>query len=149
MKILLTGTCLVPADAKCEPGLSAGDASQGHLELVGTTIQNQNNPTNPMTITIQYKIYPDSQSEPQKVAVQRDLVDIISEAPNAQDPTGGAGGGQTPASVASESNATTPVIQASSAMGGQPQTVIAKSTAKVVKFAGGTAMNHIVLAFLF
>ena len=102
-----------------------------------------------MTITIQYKIYPDSQSEPQKVAVQRDLVDIISEAPNAQDPTGGAGGGQTPASVASESNATTPVIQASSAMGGQPQTVIAKSTAKVVKFAGGTAMNHIVLAFLF
>ena len=101
------------------------------MELVGTTIQNQNNSTNPMTITIQYKIYPDSQSEPQKVAVQRDLVDIISEAPNAQDPSGAAGG-QAQASVASESNATTPVIQASSASGGgQPQTVIAKSTTKV------------------
>ena len=48
------------------------------------TLQNnqvEGSSTNPMTITIQYKIYPDSQSEPQKVAVQRDLADIISEAP--------------------------------------------------------------------
>ena len=89
---LPAGTCLVPADAKCEPITyttaeqgAAGAAGTGQLELMGTTLQTSQvaggSSTNPMTITIQYKIYPDSQSEPQKVAVQRDLADIISEAP--------------------------------------------------------------------
>ena len=38
-------------------------------------------PSKPMTITIQYKIYPDSQGQPQTVAVKRDLADLINEAP--------------------------------------------------------------------
>merc|ERR1712088_633090 len=54
-----------------------------------------------MTITIQYKIYPDNESAPQKVAVQRDLADIISEAP--QDGSGG----NAAASVASTTMSTT------------------------------------------
>ena len=85
---LPAGTCLVPADARCEPTTyttaEQAGAAGGQLELMQATLQNnqvEGSSTNPMTITIQYKIYPDSQSEPQKVAVQRDLADIISEAP--------------------------------------------------------------------
>merc|ERR1712088_1167716 len=70
---LPAGTCLVPSDAKCEPmtyttteqGGAAG-AAGGQLELIGTALQNNQSPggsqTNPMTITIQYKIYPDNES---------------------------------------------------------------------------------------
>ena len=109
---LPAGTCLVPSDAKCEPmtyttteqGGAAG-AAGGQLELIGTALQNNQSPggsqTNPMTITIQYKIYPDNESAPQKVAVQRDLADIISEAP--QDGSGG----NAAASVASTTMSTT------------------------------------------
>ena len=77
------GTCLVPADAKCEQVLSTDPAQ---LEMIGSALQNSNlniqgGQNNPMIITIQYKVYPDAQGEPQKVAVQRDLAEIISEAP--------------------------------------------------------------------
>ena len=87
---LPAGTCLVPADAKCEPVFTATGDQTGQLEVLSTTLAQTDQAdgagaaggsTNPMTITIQYKIYPDSQSEPQKVAVQRDLADIINEAP--------------------------------------------------------------------
>ena len=115
---LPAGTCLVPADAKCEPTTIA-TTDQGQLELISTAVQNQNNPSNPMTITIQYKIYPDSQSEPQKVAVQRDLVDIISEAPAAQ-----------PADAGHQAE-TTPVIAPNAAPIATSTPVISKSTTKV------------------
>ena len=55
------GTCLVPADAKCEPVVAA---DQAQLEMIGNALQNSNfnlgtggqNPAqNPMIITIQYK----------------------------------------------------------------------------------------------
>ena len=122
---LPAGTCLVPADAKCEPATIA-TTDQGQLELISTSVQNQNNPSNPMTITIQYKIYPDSQSEPQKVAVQRDLVDIISEAPPPP-----ADHGQTETTAAAQGGV--PVIAPTPS--GQPATpttpVISKSTTKV------------------
>jgi len=79
------GTCLVPADAKCEQVLAP---DQAQLEMIGSALQNSNinlqgDQNNPMIITIQYKVYPDAQGgEPQKVAVQRNLAEIISEAPN-------------------------------------------------------------------
>ena len=55
--------------------------------MIGSALQNSNinlqgDQNNPMIITIQYKVYPDAQGgEPQKVAVQRNLAEIISEAP--------------------------------------------------------------------
>ena len=57
----LAGTCLVPADAKCEPVVAT---DQAQLEMIGNALQNSNfnlgtggqNPAqNPMIITIQYK----------------------------------------------------------------------------------------------
>ena len=101
---LPAGTCLVPSDAKCEAmtyttaeQVGAAGAAGGQLELIQNNQGAGGSQTNPMTITIQYKIYPDNESEPQKVAVQRDLADIISEAP----------GGNTAASVASTTMSTT------------------------------------------
>ena len=121
---LPAGTCLVPADAKCEPATIAGcTTDQAQLDLLSTaSVANQNNPSNPMTITIQYKIYPDSQSEPQKVAVQRDLVDIISEAPP---PASADHDGQ--AETTTQAPVIAPVTQAT----GQQAPAISKSSTKV------------------
>jgi hypothetical protein len=100
---LPAGTCLVPAEAKCEadslpaellaqqilsgavldPSIVAGVVSQQQQ----TQQQQQQQP--PMTITIQYKIYPDSKTgEPQTVSVKRELADLLSEATDVADKSG-------------------------------------------------------------
>ena len=97
---LPAGTCLVPAEAKCESESLATEliAQQLHASL-GSVLdpsvvagsqqqqqhqqqqQQQQQQQHPMTITIQYKIYPDSKSgEPQTVSVKRDIADLLNEA---------------------------------------------------------------------
>jgi uncharacterized C2H2 Zn-finger protein len=51
-------------------------------------------PSKPMTITIQYKIYSDAQSKPQTVSVQRELADLINEAPPEMEDAAAATGSQ-------------------------------------------------------
>ena len=98
---LPAGTCLVPAASGGDEGSAEGEAvakqiaSMTGVQMVPTTegaalatassssssSASANFPNKPMTITIQYKIYPDAQGTPQTVAVKRDLVELINEAP--------------------------------------------------------------------
>ena len=100
---LPAGTCLVPAASGGDEGGAEGEAvakqiaSMTGVQMAPTTegaalaaasasSSSVNFPNKPMTITIQYKIYPDAQGTPQTVAVKRDLAELINEAP-----LGGAG----------------------------------------------------------
>ena len=97
---LPAGTCLVPAASGGDEGCAEGEAvakqiaSMTGVQMVPTTegaalatasssssSSSANFPNKPMTITIQYKIYPDAQGGPQTVAVKRDLAELINEAP--------------------------------------------------------------------
>ena len=98
---LPAGTCLVPAASGGNEGGAEGEAvakqiaSMTGVQMVPTTegaalatassssssSASANFPNKPMTITIQYKIYPDAQGTPQTVAVKRDLAELINEAP--------------------------------------------------------------------
>jgi hypothetical protein len=130
---LPAGTCLVPSDAKYEQSSANFHPDQAQLEMIGNALQNSNlaelnlqsgggqsGSSNPMTITIQYKIYQDAQGEPQKFAVQRDLADIINEAP--PDPNGAGGRQNIGDNNSMTSTPSTPT---------PPLLTSAKSTAKV------------------
>ncbi|CAB4054974.1 KRAB [Lepeophtheirus salmonis] len=86
---LPAGTCIVPASAsqknesqeslvanpaiKTTSSVAVSDPKGGPPSTV---------PSQPMTITIQYKIYPDQKGEePRTVSVKRDLADLIKETP--------------------------------------------------------------------
>jgi hypothetical protein len=97
---LPAGTCLVPAEAKCETEALATEllTQQLHASLSGSVIdpsivanavKQQQQQQQPMTITIQYKIYPDSKTgEPQTVSVKRELADLLNEASEGGDKSG-------------------------------------------------------------
>ena len=99
---LPAGTCLVPAEAKCETEAlttelltqqlhaTLGSVIDSSGVLSGSQQQQQQQQQQPMTITIQYKIYPDSKSgEPQTVSVKRELAELLHEAQESGDKTGG------------------------------------------------------------
>jgi hypothetical protein len=94
---LPAGTCLVPAEAKCEtdalpPEILTQQLLSGSVldpSIVAGVMKQQQQQQQPMTITIQYKIYPDSQTgEPQTVSVKRELADLLSEATDPADKSG-------------------------------------------------------------
>lgn len=106
---LPAGTCLVPAAGGDEGGpegeaVAKQIASMTGVQMVPTTegaalaasssssSSSANFPNKPMTITIQYKIYPDAQGTPQTVAVRRDLAELINEAPPGEQGQGEAAG---------------------------------------------------------
>ncbi len=143
---LPAGTCLVPADAKCEPTqLQPGNHNQSQLESIaaatGTTaealthaLNNAQGPgATPMTITIQYKIYPEAEDgQPQTVAVKRDLADLINETPEASAAAAVNAAGLTiPAEALAMAAANATVISTDSPVGSMPST----PTPPVVKAA--------------
>ena len=95
---LPAGTCLVPAEAKCEnvdqlpAELIAQQLLAGSVidpSIVAGVVSQQQQQQQPMTITIQYKIYPDSKTgEPQTVSVKRELADLLNDASDVSDKTG-------------------------------------------------------------
>ena len=97
---LPAGTCLIPAEAKCETDaapISTELLTQQLLSgsvidpsIVAGVVQQQQQQQQPMTITIQYKIYPDKKGggEPQTVSVKRELADLLNEATDGGDKSG-------------------------------------------------------------
>lgn len=90
---LPAGTSLMPAEATASATPASvqviGKVPEG-LQVIPTVSSASGAATitadaslgqTPMTITIQYKIYPDSQGKPQTIAVRRELADLINEAP--------------------------------------------------------------------
>ena len=75
---LPAGTCIVPA------GMASSAVPNSTLSTsvpISLTSQ-QSVSSNPMTITLQYKVYSGEKDQPETVAVKRDLADLINEAPS-------------------------------------------------------------------
>ena len=78
---LPAGTCIIPA------GLSSSTVASVGAHTISSAVPvsmapNQSITTNPMTITLQYKVYSGEKDQLETVAVKRDLADLINEAPS-------------------------------------------------------------------
>jgi hypothetical protein len=82
------GTCLVPAEAKTDNEVLAAELLARQLQAQGaipmgsvidtSIVQGNPSSSHPMTITIQYKIYPESTSGPK--TIKRDVTDLLPQA---------------------------------------------------------------------
>ena len=77
---LPAGTCIVPAG---NSSTAVNAANQQLSTAISSSLTPQQNLTaNPMTITLQYKVYSGAKGQPETVAVKRDLAELINEAPS-------------------------------------------------------------------
>jgi len=86
---LPVGTCLVPAESKSENEVLAAEMLARQLQAQGaipmgsvidtSIVQGNPSSSHPMTITIQYKIYPENTNCPK--TIKRDISDLLPHAP--------------------------------------------------------------------